>query len=88
MGSSCNHLPRVGHFAEYTLKTVDKTHQVQLSGGQAVTLHQPYYQINNLAYGELEQDTYLSARLAPALNLMDAMDGFSDAEILSMAEST
>ncbi|MEE9446698.1 MAG: di-heme oxidoredictase family protein [Arenicellales bacterium] len=85
-GQQLQSFATVGHFAEYTLKTVDKTHQVQLSGGQAVTLHQPYYQINNLAYGELEQDTYLSARLAPALNLMDAMDGFSDAEILSMAD--
>jgi CxxC motif-containing protein (DUF1111 family) len=61
-------------------------HRVTLAGGETVSLRQPAYKATDLAYGPLEPDTTLSARVAPAMLGLGLIEAIPDADILARAD--
>jgi CxxC motif-containing protein (DUF1111 family) len=61
-------------------------HAVTLAGGESVSLRQPTYSATDLAYGPLEPDTTLSARVAPAMLGLGLIEAIPAADILARAD--
>ncbi|WP_423340529.1 di-heme oxidoredictase family protein [Rhizobium sp. HT1-10] len=59
---------------------------VTLAGGETVSLRQPRFAATDLAYGPLEPDTTLSARVAPAMLGLGLIEAIPDADILANAD--
>lgn len=53
--------------AEGRLTITYEENQIKLSGGETVALRQPRYEIANLGYGPMHQDTTISPRIAPQM---------------------
>lgn len=59
---------------------------VHLAGSETVSLRKPAYTAKDLAYGPLEPDTTLSARVAPAMLGLGLIEAIPDADILAHAD--
>ncbi|PZM12243.1 di-heme oxidoredictase family protein [Rhizobium tubonense] len=59
---------------------------VTLAGGETVSLGKPTYSATDLAYGPLDPDTTLSARVAPAMLGLGLIEAIPDADILAHAD--
>jgi CxxC motif-containing protein (DUF1111 family) len=59
---------------------------VTLAGGETVSLRKPSYSAADLAYGPLDPETTLSARVAPAMLGLGLIEAIADADILARAD--
>jgi CxxC motif-containing protein (DUF1111 family) len=57
-----------------------------LAGGETVSLRKPTYSVTDLAYGPMEPDTTLSARVAPAMLGLGLIEAIPEADILANAD--
>ncbi|MET0748807.1 MAG: di-heme oxidoredictase family protein [Rhizobium sp.] len=63
-----------------------REHTVTLGGGETVSLRQPTFKAIDLAYGPLEPDTTVSARVAPAMLGLGLIEAISASDILAHAD--
>lgn len=75
-----------GHAAEARVKTQQQISRVSLSDNTKVVLTKLIYQPFELAYGDLQADTRLSARIAPPLHGLAWIEQIPDAAILRYAD--
>lgn len=61
-------------------------HPVTLGDGSVVPLRKPKYEIKNLNYGPLHEDTMISPRVAPQMIGLGLLDMISDDDILANAD--
>jgi CxxC motif-containing protein (DUF1111 family) len=59
---------------------------VTLAGGEVASLRKPTYSASDLAYGPLDPDTTVSARVAPAMLGLGLIEAIPDADILAHAD--
>lgn len=59
---------------------------VTLAGGETVSLRQPHYGIDHLAYGPMDPATTISARVAPPMLGLGLIEAIPDADILAHAD--
>jgi len=61
-------------------------HEVQLSGGQTVSLRKPNYTITDLGYGPLHPQVMISPRIAPAMIGLGLLENIPSESILKLTD--
>ena len=72
-----------GHDAEYRLDIQYDEVEVELSGGETVSLRRPTYRAADLGYGDLHPDAMLSPRIAPQMIGLGLLEAIPAADILA-----
>ncbi len=85
-GEQLQDLAVPGLKSEGRMKIAYEDVPVTLSGGEVVTLRKPTYSVSDLAYGPLEADVTLSARVAPPMIGMGLIQAIHDTDILAKAD--
>ncbi len=75
-----------GHASEYRLQIDYTETEVELSGGQIVTLRAPTYRAADLGYGPLHDEAMLSPRVAPQMIGMGLLEAIPAEDILAWAD--
>ncbi|EAR62607.1 di-heme oxidoredictase family protein [Neptuniibacter caesariensis] len=61
---------------------------VELSGGQRVTLRRPAYKITDLQYGATHPDLMISPRIAPAMIGLGLLENIAETDIKALSDPT
>lgn len=77
-----------GHDAEYRLDIEYEDIEVELAGGEVVTLRNPTYRAADLGYGDLHPDAKLSPRIAPQMIGLGLLEAIPAADILALVDET
>ncbi len=75
-----------GHAAEGRMTVDYVEHQIQLNGGDAVSLRSPVYGIDELGYGPLHPDTMMSPRVANQMIGLGLLEAIHEGDILANAD--
>ncbi len=75
-----------GIHAEGRVKVTYQNINIDLAGGETVTLQQPDYQMTDLAYGPLHPDVMVSPRLAPPMIGLGLLEAIPDELLLARAD--
>jgi CxxC motif-containing protein (DUF1111 family) len=74
-----------GIAAEGRLKIDYKEHQVELAGGETVSLRAPTYTLTDLAYGPMRPDVMVSPRVAPPMIGLGLLEAVPEERVLANA---
>ena len=72
--------------AEGLVDIIHKDKSIVLNGEDPVILRAPSYQFRDLAYGQLDANTHISARLAPAMSGLGLLEAIDASHILAYAD--
>lgn len=75
-----------GGKAEGHLNVTYTPEQIQLNGGEIVTLYRPAYEMTELGYGPFHKDVMISPRIAPPIHGLGLLEAISDSDIKSLAD--
>ena len=75
-----------GHKAEGKIHIEHTEKAVELAGGETVTLREPHYSLERLAYGPLHSDLMLSPRVAPQMIGLGLLEIVPEEQILAWAD--
>ena len=87
-GTQLQDFSRPGLAPEYRFRVQYSPRQVQLTGGETVSLRSPHYSAAELGYGPLHPQAMLSPRLAPPMIGLGLLEAISTADILEYADET
>ncbi|OED41736.1 hypothetical protein AB833_08925 [Chromatiales bacterium (ex Bugula neritina AB1)] len=75
-----------GVAAEALVRIENRSHQIKFANSTLYKLHAPEYIVEDLAYGELHEDTVLSPRIAPAMPGLGLIEAIAAEDILAYAD--
>ena len=75
-----------GFEAEGNVKITYEEEEVELAGGETVSLRSPTYEITDLAYGPLSKDILVSPRIAPQMIGLGLLEAIPEEQILALAD--
>lgn len=75
-----------GHAAEARIAITYEESEVELAGGEVVSLRKPTLALEDLGYGPLHPETMMSARVAPQMIGLGLLDAIPAADILANAD--